>query len=128
MIAHGHIGVEHITGSGLTDPLVADILNRITVDETERHSDRFPASRIADVVVTTISGERFESGDVHARGGPEAPMSRDDIIDKFMSFAAPVLGESRANEIREATLGLAKPNSRFSELACLLFDPPETVE
>ena len=128
MIAHGHIGVEHITGSGLTDPLVADILNRITVDETERHSDRFPASRIADVVVTTISGERFESGDVHARGGPEAPMSRDDIIGKFMSFAAPVLGESRANAIREATLGLAKPNSRFSELACLLFDPPETVE
>lgn len=123
-LVHGYIGVEHITGAGLSDPAVAALIDIIEVREAARHSERFPASRFADVIVTTHGGERFASGDVHARGGPEAPISREDVIEKFMAFASPAIGETRAAAIRDATLGLLQTDANFSSLASLLFDPP----
>jgi 2-methylcitrate dehydratase PrpD len=120
--AYGRIGVEHISDAGLSDPLVADIHSRITVSEAPRHSERFPACRVADVTVTLTDGRVIETGDVHARGGPEAPMDRTDVTDKFMEFAAPSLGSTRAAAIRDAVLGFTDPNSRFSDLGRLIFD------
>ncbi|MCB4457005.1 MmgE/PrpD family protein [Leisingera sp. McT4-56] len=123
--AYGRIGVEHISGPALADPLVASIHDRITVAEAARHSARFPACRVADVVVTLTDGRVFETGDVHARGGPEAPFSQDDIVRKFMEFAAPSLGEARAGAIRDAVLGFTAEGSKFSDLGRLIYDAPE---
>ncbi len=124
MAAHGRIGVEHITGTGLSDPLVASIVDRISVVEAARHSDRFPKSRTADVSMTLTDGRVLQSGDVHARGGPEAPMNRDEVIAKFMEFATPPLGATRAGDIRDRVLELTQPGSKFSDLGALLYDPP----
>ena len=124
MAAHGRIGVEHITGKGLSDPLVARVLGRITVAETARHSGHFPQSRIANVSMTLTDGRVLQSGDVHARGGPEAPMDQAEIVDKFMEFATPSLGIDRAAAIRDGVLGLTQPGSRFSDLGALLYDAP----
>nr|WP_216597853.1 MmgE/PrpD family protein [Ruegeria sp. HKCCD6428] len=125
MVAHGRIGVENITGAGLADPLVASIVERISVSEAARHSDRFPESRFADVSITLIDGRILESGDVHARGGPEAPMNEAEVIDKFMEFATPSLGASRAAAIRDAVLGLGAPGSKFSDLGALIYAPAD---
>ncbi len=123
-IVHGRIGLEHISGSGLEDAAVADMLGRITVSESERHSARFPAGRWADVTITTSDGRMLASGDVHARGGPEAPLTHAEIEAKYMEFAAPVLGQGRASAIRDAVLSLTEPDSRFLDLSVLLYDPP----
>ncbi len=127
MVAYGRIGAEHITGTGLSDPLVASIVERIAVTEDARHSDRFPQSRFADVRMTLNDGRVLESGDVHARGGPEAPMDRSDVVDKFMEFASPSLGHTRAAAIRDAVLGLTDPTSKFSDLGALIYCPPDTA-
>ncbi|NOE35802.1 MmgE/PrpD family protein [Ruegeria sp. HKCCD7318] len=124
--AYGRIGVEHITGAGLSDPLVASIVDRISVCETERHSNRFPKNRMADVSITLKDGRVLESGDVHARGGPESPMEDAEVDEKFMEFAAPSLGSARASAIRDAVWGLCQPGSKFSNLAELLYDAPKT--
>jgi 2-methylcitrate dehydratase PrpD len=124
MVVHGRIGVEHITGEGLRDPAVADMLERITVAEDARHSARFPQGRWADVRIETTDGRGLDSGDVHASGGPEAPFSPADIVAKYMEFAVPALGEARAAAIRDRVLALADPGSRFADLAALLYDPP----
>lgn len=121
--AYGRIGLEHISGGGLSDPLVASIHERITVGEDKRHSDRFPACRVADVTVTLTDGRVIESGDVHARGGPEAPMGDAEVAAKFMEFASPSLGETRAAAIRDAVLSFTDPNSKFTDLTRLIYDP-----
>ncbi|MDA7965202.1 MmgE/PrpD family protein [Ruegeria sp.] len=122
---YGRIGVEHISGAGLSDPLVADVVERIEVSECDRHNARFPQGRWADVRVTTKDGQVFESGDINARGGPDVPMSRQEIVDKFHEFAAPFIGENRAAKIEAAVFGLVQPDARYSTLADLLFDPSE---
>ncbi len=124
-IVHGHIGVEQITGDGLSDAAVARMIGRITVREHPGHSDRFPKGRWADVTITTTGGEVLASGDTHARGGPEAPMSRSAVIEKYMGFATPTLGENRAAAIRDAILNLAAPASLWAQVGDLLCDPPE---
>lgn len=124
MIVHGRIGLEHISGAGLQDPAVAAMLKHIEVKESPRHSARFPQGRWADVRIETTDGRVLDSGDVHARGGPEAPFAPDDIVAKYMEFASPVLGEVRASAIRDRILGLTAPGSRFSDLAALLYAPP----
>ncbi|GGH28470.1 2-methylcitrate dehydratase PrpD [Cribrihabitans marinus] len=122
-IVHGRIGVEHISGDGLRDARVAEMIRRITVSESPRHNWRFPEGRWADVVIETTDGQELASGDVHARGGPEAPMERDEVIGKYIDFAAPVLGATRAGAIRDATLRLVQPGSRFEDLAELIYAP-----
>ncbi|KIC21436.1 MmgE/PrpD family protein [Leisingera sp. ANG-Vp] len=122
--AYGRIGVEHISGQGLNDPLVASIHERISVSEAARHSVRFPMCRVADVVITLTNGQVIESGDVHARGGPESPLTREQVIQKFMEFASPSLGEARASEIRDAVLGFTSEGSKFSDLGRLIYDAP----
>ena len=60
------------------------MLDRITVSESARHSARFPAGRWADVTITTRDARVLASGDVHARGGPEAPLTEAEIEAKYM--------------------------------------------
>lgn len=124
MVINRRIGVEHITGPGLSDPAVEAFLGRIKVKVSERHDARFPVGRWADVSLRLNDGRVLESGDVHARGGPESPFTSQDIVDKFMEFSVPVLGSSRAAAIRDAVLRLPEPHSQFAELAEHLHAPP----
>lgn len=123
MAIHRRIGVEHISGAGLKDPAVAGFLGRITVRESPRHSSRFPLGRWADVTLRLTDGREISSGDVHARGGPEAPFSAEDIVAKYMEFASPVLGGARAAAIRDHVLDLVQPESRFADLAHFIYEP-----
>lgn len=123
MIVHGRIGVEHISGDGLRDPAVSAMIGRISVSESEKHSSRFPEGRWADVQIALKDGRVLDSGDVHARGGPENPLDEDQIIGKFQEFAVPGLGKDRADRVVEAVLGLQRPGSRFSDLSAFLYDP-----
>ncbi|MDP5217750.1 MmgE/PrpD family protein [Ruegeria sp. 2205SS24-7] len=122
-MVHGQIGVAQISGAGLTDPVVAALIQRIEVAETEGHNARFPACRTADAEVETSDGQVLRSSDTHARGGVEVPMSEEEIIGKYMSFAAPCLGETRAIAVSDRVLGLTQAESRVSDLLPLLCEP-----
>ena len=124
MIAHGAIGLDHISETGLSDPVVASLVARTQMIESPKHEARFPVGRWADVTFTLKDGRVLHSGDVHARGGPERPFDATDIIAKYMSFAAPVLGEARAGTIRDACLSLTEGATRFSMLLDHLRDAP----
>jgi 2-methylcitrate dehydratase PrpD len=88
-IAKGHVGPDEITCPGLADPEVAAMMDRIAIAEDPRHSGRFPAGRWSDVTLTLADGRTLTSGDVHARGGPEAPLSLSEIEAKFHLMAQP---------------------------------------
>jgi 2-methylcitrate dehydratase PrpD len=121
MIVHGRIGLEHISGAGLADPAVAALVARTRMTAEPRHQARFPIGRWADVAFVMRDGRVLASGDTHARGGPERPFDTADVVAKFHEFADPVLGQARAAALRDATLALAEPQSRFADLARHLY-------
>ncbi len=118
-LVHGRIGPEHISGDGLTDQRVVSALDKIEVHENDRHSARFPIGRWSDVRVHTADGRVLASGDVHARGGPEAPISSDEIESKFHIMAA-VLSPERRAALWSMQDRLLEPEAAFSELLALI--------
>ena len=124
VIKHGRIGLEHISGDGLCDPAVAALVANTQMHERERHEKRYPAGRWADVTLHLHDGRALESGDIHARGGPERPFCQQDIVDKYMEFSIPVVGHHRAVLIRDAILNLGHPTAKFSDLTQHLFAAP----
>ena len=123
MIVHGRIGLEQISGKGLSDPKVARLVDATELIADPRHEQRFPQGRWADVELILYDGRVLASGDVHAAGGPERPFSRDDIIAKYLDFACPVLGQNHAELLRDAILNMTSIDSKFSEVAQYLYKP-----
>ncbi|WP_282608524.1 MmgE/PrpD family protein [Pelagibius sp. Alg239-R121] len=123
MLRHGRIAPEHVAGAALTDQSVAELVGRITVIEDERHNIRFPASRWSDVTVTLSDGRRLASGDIHARGGLESPMTRDEVLEKFHSMTAQALEPERSRQIESAAECLLKEGIAFSHLSDLVYPP-----
>ncbi|MEO1493382.1 MAG: MmgE/PrpD family protein [Pseudomonadota bacterium] len=121
-LVHGAIGPQHIQGEALRDPRVADVLSRITVTEDSRHSDRFPRGRWSDISLHLTSGKVLHSGDVHARGGPEAPMSMDEIETKFRIMTE-ALGAQRQSALWSARDAMLAPGAKYSELLALIHEP-----
>jgi len=124
MLVHGRIGPDHISGNGLRDAAVARVLPRISLHEDARHSDRFPAGRWSDIIVTLSDGRKLASGDVHARGGPEDPMEMPEIEAKFHTMAAS-LGSARAGALWAMRVGMLQPGAKFTELAALTRAPAQ---
>lgn len=123
ILVHGRIGLEHITGAGLSDPRVATLVARTGVAYASRHEARFPTERWADVEIELTDGTLLTSGDVLASGGPEPPFTREAVLAKYLEFARPALGEARAEALRDAILGLHAPESTFASVAAHLYEP-----
>lgn len=123
MLVHGHIGLEHISGAGLSDPSVARLVAMTTTEVADRHEARYPAGRWADIEIALADGRVLASGDTHASGGPERPFAHNEIVEKYDRFAGPVLGGARATALRDAVLGLVSTDSRFADVARHLYDP-----
>jgi 2-methylcitrate dehydratase PrpD len=119
MLVHGRIGPQHITGDGLKDSSVAVLLPRIHVTADPRHSTRFPAARWSDITVTLSDGRRLASGDIHARGGPEAPMDMAEIEAKFHTLTALTLPQHRRNALWKMRDALLLPETKLETLAQL---------
>ena len=123
MLVHGRIGLDEISGTGLSDPRVAALVARTRMERSPRHEARYPAGRWADLEIRLKDGRRLVSGDIEASGGPAPPFPREEIEAKYLELAAPVLGEARARALRDATLALTRADSRFSALGDGLIDP-----
>ena len=123
MIQYGRIGLEHISGGGLSDPKIAALIDCIETRVEPKHEQRFPEGRWADIEFKLHNGRTLSSGDVHARGGPERPYDESDIVSKFEAFAVPALGASRAEKLRDAVLALNTKDALFQTVSDCLYDP-----
>ena len=122
MLVHGRLGIDQITGAGLSDPAVARLVARTKVAVEPRHEARFPDGRWSDVEIVMADGRSLSSGDTDARGGPDTPFTEDEILAKYRAFAIPALGEARAQAILDATLSL-ETGRPFADLARHLYAP-----
>lgn len=123
MMRHGNVGPAHISGAGLTDTCVAALLERISISEDASYSAAFPAHRRADVTLHLSDGKILYSGQVNARGGPDAPLSLTEVESKFHLFAAPVLGETRAADLWRMRTEILTTDHSFGNLVKLVTVP-----
>jgi 2-methylcitrate dehydratase PrpD len=60
-----------------------------------------PAKRPARVTVKTKQGKVYTSEVERSGGGPDAPLSKEKIQEKFLSLAGPVIGKAQAGAVIE---------------------------
>lgn len=123
MMQHGDVGPKRIAGEGLKDASVAALLDRITISEDPRHSADFPAHRRADITLTLQNGMQLSSGVFDARGGPEAPLTLNEVEQKLHLFGAPVIGDAKANALWAMHAKLLQPDHQFRDLIALVTEP-----
>ncbi|NQV43329.1 MAG: MmgE/PrpD family protein, partial [Rhodospirillales bacterium] len=98
ILAKGHCGASEVT-TGLEDPDILHLADRITISEDDDYNTRFPAERLARAVIELKDGRRLESPTTQAEGDPETPLSPDIFHQKFLDLAIPMLGDGKAAKV-----------------------------
>lgn len=77
----------------------------------------YPKHLSGEVIITMKNGERLSHREQINRGAPENPLAEPDIVAKFMNNAELAVPRPRAEEIRDAILGLDEPEGNSRTLA-----------
>jgi 2-methylcitrate dehydratase PrpD len=104
LIVHGHVGVESYTDEAIRDPAVLELAAR--VEHVRRDFPTYPQSFPGWVRIETRAGAVFERELVHQRGGPENPMTADEVAAKFRANAALALADDSVAALEQAILAL----------------------
>jgi 2-methylcitrate dehydratase PrpD len=117
MLVRGHVGVGDFTDEAIADPAVLAVARKVRYETREYPT--YPQAFPGGVRVTLTSGETFEGDLPHQRGGPENPLSADEVRAKFRDNASLALAGRAASELEEAILGLERHEDLGAALAPL---------
>ncbi len=118
-LVYHQLGPREISGPGLADPLVLDLADRVELVENLAFNARFPADRIAQVVLETTAGDIFDSGQVRSPWNTSNPPTEADLRKKFRGLVTTVLPQPRAGALEEAVWHCAELSKASSLLALL---------
>ena len=125
MIARGKVGLEELQPDALTDPEIKQIADITELAESEEYTRLSTEKRWADVELFLKDGRHFQSPARTPKGDRDDPLSDDEIVTKFQSFAVPVLGEARAEELLDLCFNFDDLNSDdFARLMTLIVEKP----
>jgi 2-methylcitrate dehydratase PrpD len=106
----------------IDNPVVASLCRRVAVESDPVLDALFPDFYASIVELTTRSGETIARRNDIARGYPEAPMTEQELAEKFALLAGSVAPPDRVHALRRAIDGL--PTARdLGEFAGLLRAP-----
>jgi 2-methylcitrate dehydratase PrpD len=100
------LGLDDFTDALARDPERRDLMRRVTVTGDARCDAVYPDQFPAIVRVRTRDGRDLVREQMTNRGGPDRPLSSDELARKFRDNAARVVTDETASEIERAALGL----------------------
>ena len=100
MIVRGGFGAAEMDAAVLDDADIIRISEATELIDDDEMTARSVAKRWAAVTLETKDGRRFAAEPRSARGDVDAPLSAEEMSDKYHMFADPVLGRARAEEIK----------------------------
>jgi 2-methylcitrate dehydratase PrpD len=118
MIVRGHVGVGDFTDEAIADPAVLAVARKVRY-ETPAYPT-YPQAFPGGIRVTLVSGETLESDFPHQQGGPENPLSPDEVRAKFRDNAGLALAGSAVAALEDAVLTLEQHDDLAAALAPLV--------
>ena len=97
--------VRQLTTERLRDPALHALARRITVTEDPAMTERFPYEWPVAVTITLADGSVCEGRVDQVKWSPRRPPSWDDIVEKFLTLGAPVIG-SDADRVVDEVAGI----------------------
>src|SRR5438552_7167916 len=87
MLVHGQVGVRSYMEEAIRDPHVLEVARKVRYETKDYES--YPAAFPGGVRIRLRDGRVLEADFPHQRGGPENPMTPDEVRAKFRENAGP---------------------------------------
>jgi 2-methylcitrate dehydratase PrpD len=104
MLVHGRVGVRSYSAEEIGDPRVSALAGKVRYEV--REYDSYPAAFPGGVRIALRDGRTLEADAPYQLGGPENPMSADQVRAKFRENAALALDDDAVATVEEAVLTL----------------------
>ena len=108
MLVRRSAGPDQFRTEALKDTIVRRIAGKVAVSEDTQYSAMTPAKRPARIIVRIKGGKVLRAEVERSSGGPDAPLPRERVVDKFRSLADPILGTEQARIIVEKVMHIEK--------------------
>ncbi len=110
MFSRGRVTLDEYEPETIADPRLIALARRVTVVPEPR--DEFPASFPGRLRLELTDGRTFEADQASNRGGPEDPLSFEQVAAKFRANAIPALGAQQAESVISRLAARPLPTAR----------------
>ncbi len=117
MLVRGHVGVSDFTGEAIADQAVLAVAAKVRYETPEYPT--YPQAFPGGVRVTLADGTSFERDFPYQQGGPENPMSPDEVREKFRANALLALTPDLVGVLEAAILDFEQLDDLTAALAPL---------
>jgi 2-methylcitrate dehydratase PrpD len=104
LLVRGHVDVSTYTDEAITDPDVLALAAKVRYEVKDY--DTYPRAFPGGVRIHTRDGRTLEAELAYQRGGPENPMTAEEIREKFQTNASLALGGAEVQALEEAVMTL----------------------
>ena len=117
MLVRGHVSVSDFSDEAITDPAVLDVAGKVRYETPEYPT--YPQAFPGGVRVTLADGSTLERDFPHQKGGPENPMSDDEVRGKFRANASLALPADAVDALETSILAFEQQDDLAAALAPL---------
>jgi 2-methylcitrate dehydratase PrpD len=107
-LVHGSVRRDAFSEERLHDPMIRELMTRLTLGVDPELDAAFPGRRSATVRVRTRDGRTLVHHQPTRRGDPDAPLSDRDLEEKLAELAGPVVGGEAAGQLLAAVWRLER--------------------
>ena len=97
-LTHGSVRLAAFEPARLNDPATRALMAKVAPSVDAELDATFPRQRAARVAITA-RGNREELLQPTRKGDPDLPLSDNELNDKFLELASPVLGKEQAQSL-----------------------------
>lgn len=98
-LVHGSVRLNAFSPERMQDAEVRALMQKIECVADPELSRGYPTQRAAQVEIETVDGRKFAHFQPTRKGDPEMPLSDDELNDKYLELAIPVVGEAAARAL-----------------------------
>ncbi len=110
-LVDGEVGPCQVNPPRIFDRAVLDLADKIHVEVEEEFEKAFPQKTFAEVMIVTRDGRELRSGKMEPRWEPPDYPTDEELEQKFLYLATPVLGEEKARRLVELAWDLDRIES-----------------
>jgi len=125
LLVRGHVSVADFTDEAIADPAVLEVARKVRYETKEYPT--YPQAFPGGAVVRLADGSSLEADFPYQRGGPESPLTPDEVREKFRENASLALPDAAVEALEEALLSLDELDDVAAALAPLTVPDPVTA-
>src|SRR5688572_30479836 len=107
-LVHGSVRLNAFSPERLKDKNVRELLAKVDVVADPELSKGYPNQRAAQIDIETTDGRKVSHFQPYRKGDPELPLTDDELNDKFIELAMPVLGDAVSRKLLDQLWSLDK--------------------